>query len=82
MSAWIENHRDWLGPQDRETKAKKKEPSVFGEAVEYIPIRCTMCGSKKIRCYKTMEKDEIIGRIYRYHICLNCNCKFSSFEEE
>jgi len=62
-----------------ENKRKRtvKAPPELSEgvkAVEYIPVRCPYCKSKKTRIYDSHHLP------VRYHLCRACKKKFQSVE--
>lgn len=81
---WIGNRRGWLKNvvPDRNKDMPAPPPAATSEdlMVIYVRLRCPICKSKRVHCYKK-DPDPVSGKVIRYHKCLDGGHKFKSIEE-
>ena len=76
----LSNFLDGVVDQDQQKKSTASDKWGYFEddtGVIFRPLRCRKCGSKHIKCYRTLKGEPII----RYHFFRQCNNRFKSIEE-
>ena len=75
MSAWIEKMIDFLPPRPQRPVAPASQKSKGSEIVEYHPLKCRKCKSRRVHCYGA-------DRPILYYKCLDCEHKFKVVEKD
>jgi transposase-like protein len=73
MAEWI-NKKGWLDGYIKSTKPKEEEVVNKSNVVVYLPLKCPVCRSRKVRCYGA-------DKPILYYKCVDCELKFKVIEK-